>query len=127
MKAKTISEPARTVGARPGVTLAGRDRRGEREVDRQAFCARAGLIRGPHWNISGIHRRLWHPHHSDDRAVFSGDRVSHAAVRNMMCCAVSEQGAGVAAAISRRTGEPFDRLDVGAVQTELRRQGARIQ
>ena len=56
-----------------------------------------------------------------------GDRVSHAAVRNMMCCAVSGQGAGVAAAISLRTGEPFDRLDIGAVQTELRRQGARIQ
>ena len=56
-----------------------------------------------------------------------GDRVSHAAVRNMMCCAVSGQGAGVAAAVSLRTGEPFDRLDIGAVQTELRRQGARIQ
>jgi len=26
-----------------------------------------------------------------------------------------------------RTGEPFDRLDIEAVQTELRRQGARIQ
>lgn len=56
-----------------------------------------------------------------------GDRVSHAAVRIMMCCAVSGQGAGVAAAISLRTGQPFDRLDVEAVQTELRRQGARIQ
>ncbi len=33
-----------------------------------------------------------------------GDRISHAAVRNMMCCAVSGQGAGVAAAISLRTG-----------------------
>jgi hypothetical protein len=56
-----------------------------------------------------------------------GDRVSHAAVRNMMCCAVSGQGAGVAAAVSLRTGQPFDRLDMEAVQTELRRQGARIQ
>lgn len=56
-----------------------------------------------------------------------GDRVSHAAVRNMMCCAVSGQGAGVAAAVSLRTGQPFDRLDIEAVQTELRRQGARIQ
>jgi hypothetical protein len=45
----------------------------------------------------------------------------------MMCCAVSGQGAGVAAAISLRTGRAFDRLDIGAVQTELRRQGARIQ
>ncbi len=56
-----------------------------------------------------------------------GDRVSHAAVRNMMCCAVSGQGAGVAAAVSLRTGQPFDGVDIAAVQTELRRQGARIQ
>jgi hypothetical protein len=55
-----------------------------------------------------------------------GDRISHAAVRNMMCCAVSGQGAGVAAAISVRTGEPFESLDVRAVRAELLRQGARI-
>jgi ribulose 1,5-bisphosphate synthetase/thiazole synthase len=55
-----------------------------------------------------------------------GDKVSHAAVRNMMCCAVSGQGAGVAAAVSLRTGESFDRLSVAAVQAELRRQGARL-
>ena len=59
------------------------------------------------------------------RAI-GGDRISHAAVRNMMCCAVSGQGAGVAAAISLRADEPFDRLDIGAVRRELRRQGARI-
>ncbi|MCX7057896.1 MAG: FAD-dependent oxidoreductase [Proteobacteria bacterium] len=56
-----------------------------------------------------------------------GDKVSHAAVRNMMCCAVSGQGAGVAAAVSIQRNEPFDRLDISAVQGELRRQGARIQ
>ena len=55
-----------------------------------------------------------------------GDKTSHAAVRNMMCCAVSGQGAGVAAAISLRTDETFDRLDIPAVQRELKRQGARI-
>jgi ribulose 1,5-bisphosphate synthetase/thiazole synthase len=55
-----------------------------------------------------------------------GDKVSHAAVRNMMCCAVSGQGAGVAAAISFKDDQPFDRLDVGRVQAELVRQGARI-
>ena len=55
-----------------------------------------------------------------------GDKVSHAAVRNMMCCAVSGQGAGTAAAISLQSGQPFDRLDVGRVQAELLRQGARI-
>lgn len=60
------------------------------------------------------------------RAI-GGDRISHAAVRNMMCCAVSGQGAGVAAAVSVKTGQPLDRLDIGQVQAELRRQGARIQ
>ncbi len=55
-----------------------------------------------------------------------GDRVSHAAVRNMMCCAVSGQGAGTAAAVSLKLGESFGGLDVGAVQAELKRQGARI-
>ncbi len=44
----------------------------------------------------------------------------------MMCCTVSGQGAGVAAALSVRTDRPFDRLDVGPVQTELRRQGVRL-
>lgn len=55
-----------------------------------------------------------------------GDRISHAAVRSMMCCTVSGQGAGVAAAISLRTGQPFDRLDVGQVRAELARQGVRL-
>lgn len=55
-----------------------------------------------------------------------GDKTSHAAVRNMMCCAVSGQGAGVAAAVSAKTGQPLDRLDIGLVQQELKRQGARL-
>jgi hypothetical protein len=59
------------------------------------------------------------------RAI-GGDRISHAAVRNMMCCAVAGQGAGTAAALSVKTGQSFDRLDIGLVQAELRRQGARI-
>jgi len=56
-----------------------------------------------------------------------GDKISHAAVRNMMCCAVVGQGAGAAAAISLRRGEDFARLDVGTVQQELKRQGARVR
>jgi ribulose 1,5-bisphosphate synthetase/thiazole synthase len=55
-----------------------------------------------------------------------GDKVSHAATRNMMCCAVSGQGAGVAAAISLQAGESFEHLDIARGQTELKRQGARI-
>ena len=55
-----------------------------------------------------------------------GDRTSHAAVRNMMCCAVSGQGAGAAAAVSVKTGRGFAEIDIAAVQSELKRQGARI-
>jgi hypothetical protein len=55
-----------------------------------------------------------------------GDKVSHAAVRNMMCCAVSGQGAGTAAAIALKHGQAFDRIDLALVQAELRRQGARL-
>ena len=55
-----------------------------------------------------------------------GDRISHAAVRSMMCCTVSGQGAGVAAAISLRTGQPFETLDVGQIRAELARQGVRL-
>jgi ribulose 1,5-bisphosphate synthetase/thiazole synthase len=56
-----------------------------------------------------------------------GDNISHASARNMMCCAVSGQGAGVAAAISVQRNEAFDRLNIGAVQKELARQGVRFR
>jgi hypothetical protein len=56
-----------------------------------------------------------------------GDRISHASARNMMCCAVSGQGAGVAAAVSLQRNEEFDRLDIAAVQRELERQGVRYR
>lgn len=58
--------------------------------------------------------------------TIGGDKVSHAAVRNMMCCAVAGQGAGVAAAISVKTDSDFAGADIAAIQAELRRQGARI-
>jgi hypothetical protein len=56
----------------------------------------------------------------------AGDRISHAAMRNMMCCTVTGQGAGVAAALSVRHGVECGEVDVGLVQAELRRQGVRI-
>src|ERR1700728_1991756 len=55
-----------------------------------------------------------------------GDPLSHASARNMMCCTVSGQGAGVAAAISLQRDESPDRVNIGAVQAELKRQGVRI-
>jgi hypothetical protein len=55
-----------------------------------------------------------------------GDKISHAAVRNMMCCSVSGQGAGTAAAVSLKTGKTPRDVSIADVQAELRRQGARI-
>ena len=55
-----------------------------------------------------------------------GDRVSHAATRNMGCCAVLGQGAGVAAAQSIRDNTPLADVDVAAIQAELTRQGVRL-
>jgi ribulose 1,5-bisphosphate synthetase/thiazole synthase len=60
------------------------------------------------------------------RAI-GGDRIAHAATRNMACCAVSGQGAGIAAAISLKSGRDPDRVDIGAVQSELGRQGVRFR
>jgi len=56
----------------------------------------------------------------------AGDKLSHAAMRNMMACTVTGQGAGVAAAISLRRGENTGAVDLLAVQDELRRQGVRL-
>lgn len=54
-----------------------------------------------------------------------GDRDSHAATRNMACCAVAGQGAGIAAALSIKSGKPLSELKVSHIQKELKRQGAR--
>ena len=58
--------------------------------------------------------------------ITGGDRVSHAATRNMMCCAVTGQAAGTAAALSLKRNEAFESLSVTALQEELKRQGARL-
>ncbi|MGB8859115.1 MAG: FAD-dependent oxidoreductase, partial [Ilumatobacteraceae bacterium] len=54
-----------------------------------------------------------------------GDRISHAATRNMSCCAVLGQGAGVAAALSLHSSRDLDDVDIAAVQKELDHQGVR--
>jgi hypothetical protein len=60
------------------------------------------------------------------RAI-GGDRISHAATRNMACCAVAGQGAGIAAALSVKNGVELDAVSIPAVQQELARQGVRYQ
>jgi hypothetical protein len=56
----------------------------------------------------------------------AGDQISHASVRNMMCCAVTGQGAGVAAAISVKEKTSTSEVDIAKVQKGLVRQGVRI-
>ena len=56
----------------------------------------------------------------------AGDKVSHAATRQMMCCTVTGQGAGVAAAVSLATGSSPREVDLGRVQEILREQGVRL-
>ncbi|CAJ1384889.1 unnamed protein product [Effrenium voratum] len=56
----------------------------------------------------------------------AGDRVSHAAMRNMMACTVTGQAAGVAAAVSIQQKRRTREVDITHVQKELRRQGVRL-
>jgi len=56
-----------------------------------------------------------------------GDRIAHASTRNMSCCAVQGQGAGIAAAVSLHTSTDLAEVDISAVQRELARQGVRYR
>ncbi|MCG8565395.1 MAG: FAD-dependent oxidoreductase, partial [Desulfobacterales bacterium] len=57
----------------------------------------------------------------------SGDQISHAATRNMMCCAVSGQGAGAAAATAVKQGTTVRKVAVADIQKTLADQGVRCQ
>jgi hypothetical protein len=57
----------------------------------------------------------------------AGDKISHASVRNMMCCTVSGQGAGVAAAVSVKHGQTTSEIEIAHIQDELNRQGVRYR
>jgi ribulose 1,5-bisphosphate synthetase/thiazole synthase len=56
----------------------------------------------------------------------AGDMVSHAAMRNMMACTVTGQGAGVAAAVSIQKGVTTAEVNIADVQAELEKQGVRL-
>ena len=58
------------------------------------------------------------------RAI-GGDKIAHAATRNMACCAVIGQGAGIAAAFSIKNKCGFAEVDVTKVQAMLAAQGVR--
>src|SRR5260370_34217979 len=55
-----------------------------------------------------------------------GDKISHASARNMMCCAVSGQGAGTAAAVSLQPDEAPDPVNLGAGAAGRPRRGPRL-
>jgi hypothetical protein len=57
----------------------------------------------------------------------AGDKVSHAATRQMMCCTVTGQGAGVAAAVSIKENLTCRQVSISEVQKALTRQGVRIE
>ena len=57
----------------------------------------------------------------------AGDKVSHAATRQMMCCTVTGQGAGVAAAVSLKENLTCRQVSISEVQKALTRQGVRIE
>ena len=56
----------------------------------------------------------------------AGDKISHAAIRQMMCCTVTGQGAGVAAAVSLKNAVTCRAVDIKKVQKSLEKQGVRI-
>ncbi len=57
----------------------------------------------------------------------AGDKVSHAATRQMMCCTVTGQGTGVAAAVSVKDSVSCGQVDVSRVQQALEKQGVRTR
>ena len=60
------------------------------------------------------------------RAV-AGDKISHAATRQMVCCTVTGQGAGLAAAVSVKDNTTCRLVDIAKVQMILKKQGVRIE
>ena len=57
----------------------------------------------------------------------AGDKISHAATRQMVCCTVTGQGAGVAAAVSIKDNVTCRQVDISKVQKALKKQGVRIE
>ncbi len=57
----------------------------------------------------------------------AGDKMSHAATRQMVCCAITGQGAGVAAAMSIKDNVTCRLVDILKVQEALKKQGVRIE
>jgi hypothetical protein len=57
----------------------------------------------------------------------AGDKLSHATTRQMCCCMVTGQGAGVAAAVSNKDNVTCRQVDISKIQMILRKQNVRIE
>jgi len=57
----------------------------------------------------------------------AGDKISHAATRQMVCCAVTGQGAGVAASVSIKDNVVCRKVDISKVQKALKKQRVIIE
>ncbi len=57
----------------------------------------------------------------------AADKIAHAALRNMMCCTVTGQAAGVAAAVSLQDGVNSSAVDIKRLQSALKKQGVRLE
>lgn len=55
-----------------------------------------------------------------------GDRTSHTAMRNMMACTITGQGAGAAAAVSLQSETNTSEVPIEAVQKVLQEQGVKL-
>jgi len=74
--------------------------------------------------------RILLPQHVENLLVagrsVAGDKISHTATRNMMCCTVTGQGAGVAAAVAVKTGTTARLVRMESVQKALAGQNVRL-
>ena len=58
--------------------------------------------------------------------IVGGDKIAHTATRNMMCCTVTGQGAGVAAAVAVKTNHTPRTVSMERVQETLKNQQVRL-
>jgi hypothetical protein len=57
----------------------------------------------------------------------AADKIAHTALRNMMCCTVTGQAAGVAAAVSIQDKVKSSAIEIHRLQSALKKQGVRLE
>ena len=74
--------------------------------------------------------RILLPRHVDNLLVagrcVSGDKLAHTSTRSMMCCTVTGQGAGAAAALAVKNNTTPRNLDINQLQQLLKQQRVRV-